>query len=116
MKADLYIEAGLPSDEELERITDYVGHYMTPAERDAFEAQMRDDAAFFYRVAPVLDAPFAVGRRDDGQPTGPQPGLVLVTPAGGGAILECVIEVEDRLPLAPAFEVRQLHADDTRQG
>ena len=63
MNADLYIEAGLPSDEELERITDYVGHYMTRAERDAFEAQLQDDDAFFYRVAPVIDAWYGTGSR-----------------------------------------------------
>jgi hypothetical protein len=61
MTTDLYIEAGLPSDEELERITDYVGHFMTPAERTAFDTQLQDDDAFFYRVAPVIDAWYGTG-------------------------------------------------------
>jgi hypothetical protein len=56
MKTDPYIEAGLPSDEELEVLTDYIGGYMTAADVEVFEKRMVEDEAFFFRVAPVLDA------------------------------------------------------------
>src|SRR4051812_4979130 len=45
----------LPTDAELERIADYVSGAMSSEEREAFRTQLRTDAQFFYRVAPVLD-------------------------------------------------------------
>ncbi len=55
MKTDRYIKVGLPSDDELDLLTDYIGGLMTTAEVEAFKRRMEEDDEFFFRVAPVVD-------------------------------------------------------------
>ena len=56
MTTNMTIDIGAPSDAELEQLAVYISGYMTRAERDAFEARVVEDEAFFLRVTPVLDA------------------------------------------------------------
>jgi hypothetical protein len=56
MKPDITYDIDLPNDEELERLTRYVGGYMTDAEVELFDRQLENDQEFFYRMAPMLDA------------------------------------------------------------
>ena len=54
MRPHLYVEPDLPNDEELERLTDYLGGFMTEADEAAFDEQLASDEAFYHRMAPML--------------------------------------------------------------
>lgn len=54
MTSDSYIESTLPSDEELQELTDYVGGFMSEGEEKAFDARLARDDAFFERISPML--------------------------------------------------------------
>jgi hypothetical protein len=59
MKPELFVETDLPNDQELERLTRYVGGYMSPEEVELFDRRLEEDREFFYRMAPMLDAWYA---------------------------------------------------------
>jgi hypothetical protein len=56
MRPQLYMEPNLPNDAELERLTNYVGGFMSDAEMAAFDEQLASDEDFYHRMAPMLKA------------------------------------------------------------
>jgi hypothetical protein len=63
MTPHLYVgsDPQLPDDQELERLTEYVGGFMTDAEAEQFEERLMDDEDFFERMEPLLDEWYAPG-------------------------------------------------------
>ena len=93
MSTDVYIEAGLPNDEEVELLADYIGGYMIATEVETFETRMEQDEAFFFRMAPMLDA-WYLGKR---------PRLTIVTRAADRH------DADERiLPIAPLRGARTM--------
>jgi hypothetical protein len=54
MRPHLFLEPDLPHGKELERLTDYVGGFMSEADEAAFDEQLASDEAFYHRMAPML--------------------------------------------------------------
>ena len=55
MTTDITPSGTLPTDDEMELLTDYLGGYMSPDDRQDFDRRLEEDEEFFYRMAPMLD-------------------------------------------------------------
>jgi hypothetical protein len=55
MTTDINATGTLPTDDEMDLLTDYLGGYLSEEDRQGFERRLEEDEDFFYRMAPMLD-------------------------------------------------------------
>jgi hypothetical protein len=55
MTTDINASGTLPTDDEMDLLTDYLGGYLSEEDRQGFDRRLEEDEDFFYRMAPMLD-------------------------------------------------------------
>jgi hypothetical protein len=55
MTTDINASGTLPTDDEMDLLTDYLGGYLSEEDHQGFERRLEEDEDFFYRMAPMLD-------------------------------------------------------------
>lgn len=55
MTTDINASGSLPTDDEMDLLTDYLGGCLSEEDHQAFDRRLEEDEEFFYRMAPLLD-------------------------------------------------------------